>query len=168
MTDAQKKIDRTAFFAFKEAWLFEQASNLLTDKRAEGSVASAPIVVNCAFAIEVYFKCLYMIANGTVPPQIHNLQCLYDKLTKDEQDAVAKLYAQLVAKEPQSADLPFAMVLDWAKNAFEKWRYNYERWQQDKIESRAFGNGEILCQAVRERIIELKPDWKNSLRNDFA
>lgn len=168
MAKTRKQMGVAAYLAFMEAWQFEQVAELLTSKLSKGSIASAPIVMNCAFSIEVYFKCLYMIQKEEYPPHVHDLQELYDKLTKENQTAIVELYAQGVAKEPQWAHLPFTMVLDWAKKAFVEWRYDYERWRHRNPKSRAFANGEILCEAVRERIVQLKPDWKNFLHDDFA
>ncbi len=165
MADPKKDFARATRRAFEEAWQFEQVAVELERIGSKGNVHFIPWVVNSAFALEVYLKCLYAIENGRFPAKIHSLLDLYKGQTAKSRAAIAGLYAKSVALGPQSSSQDIEMVLEWAKHAFEEWRYRYEEISKPG----PFGtNVEIVCNAVRERIIQLRPGWKSYLRNDLA
>jgi hypothetical protein len=123
----------------------------------------APIAMNQAFAIELYLKCLLHIETGKVSFK-HDLEQLYNSLTKETQSKVNIHYEGYRAKNPESIfleknlpmfsfDLP--SVLKMIKNAFIDFRYYYELKGKDGIYT--LGN---LMAASRRTIIEMKPEFE--------
>ena len=152
---------------FKTARFFEKASAVLSSElgRTDNFDLIIPIVVNRAFSLEVYFKCLYKLENGAdYPKKEHNLLNLYNALGSASKERIKVRYGELSEKNPltQKAKSMFKGVkteledvLEQVSNAFVEWRYHYEN------EPRSFYAVEDIARAVRQRILESKPGWKS-------
>lgn len=129
-----------------------------------------PMVMCSAFSFELHLKCLTLIENGT-SEKGHDLEKLFSKIPPASQKIIRANYE---TKRPamdamfasvQGIPAPptdFDFVLNTSAKAFEKFRYAYEGtvengegWMADKVRD-----------CVRERILELQPDWEN-LRYGF-
>ncbi|HML35945.1 MAG TPA: hypothetical protein PKA19_00765 [Bacillota bacterium] len=76
----------------------------------------APVIVNAAFACEIYLKVLNQIAGKEMKG--HHLDVLYDALPRDEQDKIRK--------ELKLITSVFNEKLKKISNSFVDWRYIFE------------------------------------------
>jgi hypothetical protein len=128
----------------------------------------APMVVCTAFSMELYLKCLITIEGGDHKNE-HNLERLFRKTSAGSQDAIRKNYEKkraiqdaqfAAAKVPARPKSDFDHVLLASADAFVDFRYIYEG---------GIGQGEgwlagPISECVRDRIIELHPEWANLFR----
>lgn len=126
-----------------------------------------PWVMCASFSSELYLKCLVLVEGGNYGKD-HDLKMLFERLTRDSQENIRKRYEPKRAAEDAryaAANLParprtdFDYILEVSSKAFVKFRYAYE----GLVGPIGWGN-RLIDECVRERIIELRPDWKNLLR----
>ena len=90
---------------------------------------SASVVLH-AFSIEVLLKALHGKSSQS-PPPIHPLGKLFSGLSTATQTAVERLYANRLKAHESHTGVgltgTLSALLNESANAFEKWRYNYER-----------------------------------------
>jgi hypothetical protein len=122
-----------------------------------------PMVMCASFSLELYLKSLVLLESGTAE-RGHNLETLFSKISPASQGAIRKNYekkrsvqdAMLAASNvPPLPKADFDFVLHASAEAFENFRYAYEGIVKDQTGWLAGPIGEC----VRERIIELHPDW---------
>ena len=120
-----------------------------------------PMVVCSAFSLELYLKCLILIEGGK-SGSLHDLEKLFSKITPESRKIVRASYE---ARRPKVnaglATIPvpktdFDFVLHWSAKAFEHFRYAFE----GLVHSQEGWMAGPICDCVRERIVELRPDWK--------
>lgn len=154
------KYDYNSIFQYAE--LFRKATDLLVQTINGGEMLVIPWVVNSAFTIELYLKCLITIENGVYREE-HNLYKLFDVLSRDSRKIIALKYDELVSSDPTSSamnkqfngtlKLDVASVLKDMAKAFTKYRYGFETLPQS-----GFMNSGIIQRVVVQRILDLKPD----------
>jgi len=119
-----------------------------------------PSVVCMAFSVELFLKCLILVEKGNFQPT-HKIQELYLKLPMTSQKAISDKFDEFIATSPtiraMQAEYPNISsklddVLKVVNEAFVDWRYIFEG-----NAGSLYGLGE-LCEAIRGRIIEIKPD----------
>jgi HEPN domain-containing protein len=95
--------------------------------------AITPLVVNLAFTCELYLKALLFITKGESMKR-HDLQKLYSRQTVEVQESIYKEYYALHQTRPVPEKYRgemnkeiFAAELAEVKDAFEDWRYAYEK-----------------------------------------
>lgn len=127
-----------------------------------------PIIINGAFALELYFKCLHVLDNGEKSKQRHKVRAIFFDLKPATQTRI-KLHFELISAaflvrnndEPLPGD-DFDTVLQDADNAFVKWRYHFE---PDETTGKPEWPGDRwfapnLIQAARRVILERHPEWR--------
>jgi hypothetical protein len=151
----------------------------VADKLREGLLASgrstvedhivAPFVVNGAFALEVYFKCLiFLETNNRV--RGHDLDKLFGMLTPAHQNAIDTYSRDIAPKDAahQSAQANRPELattvgcLKYSADAYEHYRYIYEPPEADPVTGLPVLYGFVCWQiiwATRRFILELRPDW---------
>jgi hypothetical protein len=77
-----------------------------------------PAVVCAAFSIEIGFKAIIM-SEGNTASQVHELAKLFKEISPAAQDSIVKE----VGLDPAA----FTAGLESASNAFDQWRYYYEK-----------------------------------------
>ena len=120
-----------------------------------------PMVICSAYSLELYLKCLILIEGGK-SGSLHDLEKLFSKITPESQEIVRASYearrpkvnAGLAAIPVPKTDFDF--VLHWSAKAFEHFRYAFE----GLVHSQEGWMAGPICDCVRERIVELRPDWK--------
>ena len=80
------------------------------------------LIVNAAFAIELYLKAL--CAKAGLPQRGHELLKLYDALPSDATACISKTSSTLIEKYKIEREL--RACLEGLNNAFQEWRYSYE------------------------------------------
>lgn len=141
--------------------IFQSAENFLAARDAlHAENLSGPYVVLAAFTVELYLKTLSEIRIGTCMAT-HDLWELFDALDRQTKDQLRKRHARLLSEDDSfdtfrnvglRTDLDFFLELN--KHAFEHYRYPHE----GKARSIFFLS--IFTQCLRERIIQLYPEWK--------
>jgi hypothetical protein len=135
-------------------------------------IYARPHIVLKAFAAECYLKSLLEL-EGTKPDRVHDLLSLFDKLSKDSQGRIAKWWnkkskpildgarknapAEAEYKPPKS----LRGALSESATAFLDWRYHGKE---------AYIGFSILAfpHFVRNRILELKPEWAHKPPHPLA
>lgn len=121
---------------YNQAFAFCSASSELWAKHLTRSPfnghAVAPFVVNATLSIELYLKTLHAIEKHA-PRMIHKLVTLYDDLPRRLRDAVDAEATRHTAEYKLPSTTNFREVLNRLNNAFEQWRYLYERRKLDLI-----------------------------------
>lgn len=123
-----------------------------------------PQVACRAFSAEAYLKCLLTLREKQFPPA-HNLRTLFRLLPSDDRHEIeARWNAETLPhvlraatqNPPQDFVIPttFQQCLKRSAGAFTEWRYNTK-------ETRYWWLGAFPT-IVRERIIEIKPAWRDS------
>ena len=160
------------------AAFFEHATKLIATDAARiahsmpvGAKASLPHIipttVNSAFSLELYLKCLRII-EGNPAGNTHDLECIFDKLLPESKKAIRKYFREELNRKPiviqlraagySNRKLQFRFILRNAKDAFEQWRYYFER----KRKTKSY-NAEAIRHSVRRVIIERHPKWQVDL-----
>jgi hypothetical protein len=85
----------------------------------------APFVVNAAFSAEIYLKCIQK--KYETPAQTHILTALFRKLPNKVKDRISSHRKQLESQYDVEAGVKFKDHLRKINNAFENWRYIYEK-----------------------------------------
>ncbi len=108
-----------AFFDVGKQEYLKRGSNLNTDK---DGYAFIPIIVNLAFSIELFLKCMLEKSWG------HDLEDLFLKIDENERKAILQITIKQVQQlEPDFNESDFWDCLRRNKTAFEDWRYFYQR-----------------------------------------
>lgn len=112
---------------FRHACTFCEVADL-ADKKMKHDTAdigfyTSPIVINSAFACEVFMKAM-LLHYGEKKPKTHKLRDLYDALP----DKVMEWVKSVTSMNCRSlwVDSFGFEILDQVSNAFEEWRYSYE------------------------------------------
>ena len=159
----------TAEKVFKTAAQFHTASIYISSSGLDGKrkMASA-MVVNQAFAVELYFKSLILDQTGS-PATGHGLVELFNKVDPATQADIHMKYDILRSEDPTRSyweapkpagagrSLAFVDVLNDGDKAFQQWRYFHEYFTGGAILS-WFGGA--LAEATRLTILEIHPDWR--------
>jgi hypothetical protein len=125
-----------------------------------------PAMVSAAFALEVYFKCIFVLETNQPPPNQHNLRKLFELLAPATQVKIRALFAPHQAKiqgyvneaataagvTPHAVD--FDNVLNFSQDAFVLMRYIYE-----SLPPMSGWFGHAIMVAARQHIVDLHPDW---------
>lgn len=114
---------------------FLYATRVLEERGAGRSVAGFALVVNSAFASEIYLKVLTIIERNLRPLKTHNLENLFRDISPDTQDFIRKTWERDVLpgmqKNYSHIDLPnvfsppssFDDALRKSSSAFVDFRY---------------------------------------------
>jgi len=149
---------------FSTAEVFRDGSRILSNHLPN---VMFPWVMCASFSLELCLKCLILIEGGASAG--HNLETLFrKKLSRESQEAIQANYekkraqqdaifaaAVAVGQIPPPPKSDFDFVLHASAEAFTKFRYAYEGLVGNQQGWLAGQIGE----SVRERIIELNPDW---------
>lgn len=152
---------------FDVGWSFSRAAALLVERyTADGEhYFLAPLVVNSAFAVEVYLKCLLLV-EGKGQVRGHKLRALFDTLDPAHRERIKTYYDEDVAAKPYVKrieagipDMKFEVeaVLDAAGDAFVDWRYLL---YEERGYTRRYYGFEELGDSVERLILELNPGWR--------
>lgn len=111
--------EATAFFNLGKQEYLKHGNTINTE---EDVYAFIPIIVNLAFSIELFLKCMLEKSWG------HDLEDLFLKIDDNERNAIL----QITLKQVQQLDTDFKESDFWDclkrnKAAFEDWRYFYQR-----------------------------------------
>jgi hypothetical protein len=118
--------------------------------------------VNSAFAVELYLKCLRLLA-GKGNVHGHDLRKLFADLDPDHQARVKELYTEEVKADRYAPKVAAAIphckydvdtVLQTMSTAFEDWRYQYE-----ETKTLTYYGFEHLRHSLERLIYELQPGW---------
>jgi hypothetical protein len=159
---------------FEQAHGFYQARAILCNVEPEDTQLAVtigePVMVICAFTIELFFKCTICIETGSLPKRVHDLRELFDKLSPQTQAKIQKEWDKIArhhAKEwdgyegslgiIMARDLPSALAA--GGGAFQRIRYSYEGGN----ESLQFYLQD-LPRVLGRIILELKPEWAGRQR----
>jgi hypothetical protein len=104
-----------------------------------------PYITNMSFSLELYLKCLLEIENIN-KPRTHEIAILYNKLSNN-------IKSKLSNNVPRYRE--FEDSLKEISNAFEEWRYSYEK---DKL-SIDIGKINKAITIFRDLIIKIHPEW---------
>lgn len=168
-----------ALDAFKHAEGIQQSCNaigwIMVEWRKRGgdvkeSVAPFLPSLNTlnALAGEVYLKCLAKLHGNTLTG--HKLKDdLYDKLPKGVRDVLSQRFCTIAESHPQLRKIKVAFIqrgvkppnysikdtLEQNNDNFVTWRYLFEEGKDWGMANHV----EILNAAVRQMILEMKPEW---------
>ena len=157
-------------YLFRSADAFHEASLLALDRatktKNEGQKFNLAVVygVNGAFAVELYLKCLLAIELNQVP-EIHDLQKLYFQLCRNSRTKLRRRHDDLakdnevlsVMQQKHGIKTDLESLLEDGKDVFKHYRYLFQG-----IRGRTKGLGfllELFGQVVRNRILDLRPEW---------
>jgi hypothetical protein len=133
---------------YRHALRFERASDVLflPENHPELTV---PAVVNSAFALEVYLKCLRHIETGERPKNGHLLKtALFDELTIGHQSRIEAIYKL----RPDCGNITIRQHLEASDDAYPYWRYLYEKEGQWRMYA-----GRVIIPCVKQIIAEDEP-----------
>jgi hypothetical protein len=133
---------------YRHALRFERASDVLflPENHPELTV---PAVVNSAFALEVYLKCLRHIETDERPKNAHLLKTqLFDQLTTDHQSRIEAVYKL----RPDRGNTTLHQHLKASDDAYPHWRYLYEKETQWRVYA-----GRMIIPCVKQIILEDEP-----------
>lgn len=116
----------------------------------------APTIVNSAFALELYLKCLLLIDGKT--SRGHKLATLYSQLSQSRRQQIHDGFEKTKPKD--CATFTVVQILLVANKAFEMWRYAHEG-----TVCAYFGGA--VCVTVRKVIVEIKPELAKWLDLDL-
>lgn len=108
-----------AFFDVGKQEYLKRGNSINTEK---DGYALIPIIVNLAFSIELFLKCMLEKSWG------HDLEKLFLKIDENERKAILQITLKQVQQlEPDFKESDFWDCLRRNKAAFEDWRYFYQR-----------------------------------------
>jgi HEPN domain-containing protein len=149
---------------------FHQASEYLaTTLGKPNPMAGAAVVINSAFASELYIKCLILLEKGQLIKDQHDLGKLFRQLHADTQTMIETPFDAEMARGPEISDATKAMLgarrpprtlreaLAEGADAFVRWRYLYET---DDSRHRFFALFP-LPKILNAVILGRKPGWSN-------
>lgn len=147
--------------AFQTGFSFHIAALRCGEVRRIGTVdvmVSSPMIVNFAFAIELYLKSLLLSSNGN--RRGHDLEDLFSRLKDTDREEIEKRFETLSGRT--SKDL--AADLTVYRRAFEEWRYIYETNRRTKIAVYSLADLARSCFLV---ISERNVNWANQVVRDL-
>ena len=153
-TTSQKSIDSLS--AYRSARLFEQAGNMAEQQigmRSEVPLFT-PVIINSAFSLEIYIKCLIMIETGSRPSRGVTLSELFASLSNDSKTAIEQYFDETTG----GAKPDFLSIINEISVAFALWLDAHEKFNGQSLN----GVGAIFY-AVKRRIRELKPEWTEEI-----
>jgi HEPN domain len=148
---------------FRTAEVFRTGSAILNNHGMPQCMF--PMVICSAFSLELYLKSLILIEGGTYG-KLHDLEKLFSRVKPKSQKIIRASYEthkmKMDAMFATFKDIPapktdFDSVLHASAKAFENFRYAFEGIVKDQEGWMA----SPICDSVRERIVELQPDWAN-------
>jgi hypothetical protein len=155
---------------FIQAMEFEFVANQLAHRTATFSEGFhiqliSSHVVNSAFYLELYLKCLLLI-DSKVPKHKHDLLVHFDDL-QERQPRIEVLYEKWraeVFREHPGWGLPIRKLLEYCNTAFDDWRYCHESFRN------LFYYGDVVIPIVKRVIFEASPalDERLALRFGLA
>lgn len=176
MIEAANAPELRAKAAFLNAAQFHTVSDLIGrafDLPATGEpqpIGSpcVPVVVNNAFALELYLKAIVILEAGDVKPT-HDLSVLFSLVSDNLREHIRDEYDRLLQTPfghsyseiclglypVLNGSMSLDTVLPICRDAFAAWRYCHEGTSEGKF----WLGGPITC-AVRNVIRQLRPDWK--------
>lgn len=124
----------------KEMLIYNQANYFLqisldifngkmtSDDKAKFIAGLVPFIVNGAFTIELFLKCLLQ-KSGKTWPKTHTLITLFHRLPKELKDKISKYSIQNTNINYEGLDksLKFIKYLEVVNKSFVEWRYFYEK-----------------------------------------
>ncbi|RWG07346.1 HEPN domain-containing protein [Mesorhizobium sp.] len=113
-------------------------------------MATSPMIVNYAFAIELYLKSLLIASNGA--RRGHNLEELFRRLRDADREEIERRYEALGGRTPTQ----LAGDLASYARAFEEWRYIFETKRRIAIAAYSLYDLARACFFV---IGERNPSW---------
>lgn len=127
-----------------------------------------PTVVCEAFSLELFIKCLHAIRRR-IPKKKHDVEALYQGLSKADRKTIAKYFYEIVQAHPQH-DLALKhgitfdvdSVLQRTRDTFIRVRYWHEKQPPSPDASGKVSNAGVgsLCDALNQFIDELRPQWR--------
>lgn len=150
---------------FINAYSF-RASSIALNAQPEKHLFFWPMVVNEAFALELFIKCVHRVRRRDLWG--HDVQYMFGKLTKRDRKAITQRYDAIVQRHPlydKFVDMGVALDIDSvlmrSKDAFPRVRYWHERTMpnrdaQGKVSNAGVGS---LCDAIMQFLVELRPAW---------
>jgi hypothetical protein len=151
---------------FQTAEVFRASSQILANLvNHEMPQYTLPLVTSSAFSLELHLKCLILVEDSTFGKD-HDLERLFSKITPESQTRIRacyephKLRTEIMFAPFKDVPAPtsdFDSVLHAGAKAFEHFRYAFE----DIVKSGEGWMASPICERVRERTLELKPEWRN-------
>jgi len=154
-------------FILRSADAFEQAGLLALERAAAQEELKFHLAlvygVNCAFAVELYLKCLLAVEDSQIP-DTHNLKTLFNQLSRESRGKIRKRHDGLAKDHPvlsgfrQSLGIKTDLnsLLEHGQDVFIQFRYMFEG-IPDRIEPVGFAL-EMFGRIVRNRILDLRPE----------
>jgi HEPN domain-containing protein len=145
---------RREYYICRNARDFEKAAEVLSRPKIDGKSQYfyAPAVVNSAFCLELYLKCLLIITGVNKRPWGHQLNTqLFRRLNKPDRDRIELMYETDRTQIGASAFPSFKTAIRLANKAFEDWRYIHE-----SRKSRIYV-GALVIEHVKKLIAEKRP-----------
>jgi hypothetical protein len=129
---------------YNQAQRFDKSANLLNQKGGDLLIVS---YTNAAFAIELYYKALYLKTFNKNPSKTnHDLKNIFNELPKNIQDEIISDYRLQLNKRGDLSNVitdlkkitpdftpDFLWNLEQVKHAFLNFRYVYEKGKQASI-----------------------------------
>jgi len=146
------KIDPKSIFSSAESFylgakiILKSAEKQMMDPQSTTfQLPILPYITNMSFSLELYLKCLLEIENVN-KPRTHDIAVLYSNLSNNIKSRVSN-------NVPRYRELEDS--LEEISNAFEEWRYSYEK------EKLGIDTGKInkAITIFRDLIIEIHPEW---------
>ncbi|HUT88887.1 MAG TPA: hypothetical protein VMY37_05300 [Thermoguttaceae bacterium] len=157
------------FDAFVNAWGFHSAATVL-DKRKETNVFAYPVMVNGAFALELYIKCVHYVRRRRSKKKTfgHELPMLFNNLSKSDKSRIQYHLDRVLEKHPLTVQmiesgilLDIDSILARADGMFDRQRYWHEHppFGRDASGRAASAGVEPLTNALMLFLLELRPEW---------
>ncbi len=131
-----------------------------------------PMIVNEAFALELFLKCLHEARRRSIWG--HEPHDLFHKLSKADRKSIEIRYNAIIVGHPlyaiasaEGVPLDIESVLLRAQKLFTGGRYWHERIDLSKDSQGYATNAGVgsLSDAIRDLLYEIKPDWKTKIVN---
>jgi hypothetical protein len=161
---------------YRQAMNFECAAGIINEWKTKNIAAipkglhpDIPIVMNHAFAVELYLKCLLIIEDRSFA-WVHDLRELFDLLLHHHRDRIEYHYmewrkAQTNFFSAATSGLLIADILGRTNLAFDEWRYLHEE-RPDKNTNIIAGkpyDAAILLPHIKTVISECIPNLESFL-----
>jgi len=155
-------------FILKSADAFQEASILAlehaTEHKEQTFFLASVYVVNAAFAVELFLKCLLAVESGQIP-ETHNLKDLFNQVSKESRGKIRKRHNERAlnhavlsgTRERVGIKTDLDSLLEDSQDVFTHFRYLFEG-----VQNRTKPLGFVLDlfgQIVRDRILDLRPEW---------
>jgi len=161
---------------FMQAESFYRSANLLFHHATQMGPFNPPYmfpsIVCEAFSLELYLKCL-ITKEGSEDFGTHDLEQLYGLVSAGNRARIEEIFnerylpqeqrmAEIVHKQlKKSGECPKVTLQDYlhkSRRAFESFRYIHEKTKSMDGDG---WSAKAVLQAVRERLIEIEPEWAN-------